>query len=121
MKYISMAVILITCCLLLYSLYDVKHGITDMDRLEYLLAPVKKKLTPSSVIGFDSNLPAERVDFYCKAVLAMAPSIIVKSEGYDTLLSVSDTSLPAKAYDKYQCIGKGKQYEFAYSLMVLKK
>jgi hypothetical protein len=97
------------------------HNETDIDRLDHLLAPVKKKLTPSSVIGFDSNLPAERVDMYYKAVLVMSPSIIVKAEGYDTLLSVSDTTIPAKTYDKYQCIEKGKQDGFAYSLWVLKK
>lgn len=122
LKYLTALVLFAIVFLLLFKYYRAdKHG-TDIDRLDTLLAPVKKIISPTSVIGFCTNVPDDRVnELYFKTTLVMAPAIVEKTPEADTVLYVQHVQFPLKQPGNYECVMKGSDGEVAYFLMALKK
>ncbi|MBN9383206.1 MAG: hypothetical protein J0H74_20795 [Chitinophagaceae bacterium] len=122
LKYASMIALLAVLVILSFTLIKIRRTENEMDVLTQLLAPVKQQITPSSVIGYDSNLPGDRERaVYFRTVSVLSPSLVVEAPGYDTLLTVTDPSLPEKSYDNYRSIQQGEYKSLSYRLFVSKK
>jgi hypothetical protein len=109
--------VLSTIIFIKYRKLTLPKSYTELDNLDTMFVDVRKNIAPNSTIGFLSNTPDGRKGvLYFKTAISLAP-IVVEMADSDTLLVIDEPIYPPRPIDQFECILRGGNKDFNYSLV----